>query len=141
MLCVLGCSRGVTSRALGVEYEPPSGMGLISEEAGPPAVARFEKGLEMRSVAGTPPALDAGPEVVLAAAGLPMPGTLLKDSQGTLPAGPVARYEFSQSGTRTMMYFLPRKDGFVLVTFFAPERDYGTLSARVERSLSTLRLL
>jgi hypothetical protein len=141
LLCAVGCSRGVTSRVLGVEYEPPSGMGLIAEEAGPPAVARFEKGLELRAVKGTAPALDAGPEAVLTAAGLEVPGRVVQDSRGTLPAGPVARYELSRDGARTLVYFLPRKDGFVLVTFSAPERDYGTLSARVERSLSTLKLL
>jgi len=141
LLCVIGCSRGFTLRVLGVQYEPPSGMGLLAEEAGPPAVARFEKGLELRSVVGTPPTLEAGPEAVLAAAGLPVPGRLVQSSQGTLPAGPVARYELTRDGARTLVYFLPRKDGFVLVTFSAPERDYGALSARVERSLSTLRLL
>lgn len=122
-----------------MQYEPPSGMGLRSVAAGPPALARFDGGLELRSVRGAAPALDAGPEAVLAA-GLKAPGKLLQDTEGTLPAGPVARYEFSQTGgSRTLVYFVPRKDGFVLVTFSAPERDYGALSARVERSLSTLR--
>ncbi|MFP2904676.1 hypothetical protein ACLESD_06390, partial [Pyxidicoccus sp. 3LFB2] len=68
-------------------------------------------------------------------------GRLMQDSRGTLPAGPVARYEFARDGARTLVYFVPRKDGFVLVSFSAPEHDYGALSARVERSLSTLRLL
>ncbi|QDE95735.1 hypothetical protein [Myxococcus xanthus] len=138
--CGFGCSRSFSSQDLGVQYEPPSGMGLRSVDAGPPALARFDGGLELRSVRGAAPALDAGPEAVLAAAGLKAPGKLLQDTEGTLPAGPVARYEFSQTGgSRTLVYFVPRKDGFVLVTFSAPERDYGALSARVERSLSTLR--
>lgn len=139
---VFGCSRSISSQELGVQYEPPSGMSLGSVEAGPPALARFKGGLELRAVRGVPPALDAGPEVVLGAAGLTVPGRLLQGSEGTLPAGPVARYEFTQSGgARTLVYFVPRKDGFVLVTFSASERDYGALSARVERSLSSLRML
>ncbi|AKQ68553.1 hypothetical protein A176_005465 [Myxococcus hansupus] len=125
-----------------MQYAPPPGMGFRSEEAGPPARALFEGGLELRSVRGVPPALDAGAEVVLAAAGLQPPGSLLQGSEGTLPAGPVARYEFSRAdGVRTLVYFVPGKDDFVLVVFAAPERDYGALSSRVELSLSSLRRL
>lgn len=141
LLLVLGCSGPVTAQAVGVTYEPASGVKFLAEEAGPPAVARFEGGLELRSVPGTPPALEAGPEAVLGAAGVPVPGSLLHTSQGTLPAGPVARYEFKQGGARTFMYFLPRPDRFVLITFTAPEQDYGPRASRVERSLSTLKLL
>jgi hypothetical protein len=141
VLLAAGCSRPVSSQALGLEYEPPSGVKFASEEPGPPAVARFEGGLELRSVPGTPPALEATPEAVLGAAGVPLPGKVMNTSQGTLPAGPVARYEFLQGDARTFVYFLPRPDRFVLITFTAPERDYGPRSGRVERSLSTLKLL
>jgi hypothetical protein len=127
------------SPALGLQYEPPPGMALRAEESGPPAVARFEGGLELRSVEGKPPALDAAPEQVLGAAGVPVPGKQLNATQGTLTAGPVARYEFQQGTSRTLVYFIPRPERFVLVLYSAPERDYGPGSARVERSLSTLK--
>ncbi len=127
------------SQALGVQYEPPPGMALRAEEPGPPLVARFEGGLELRSVQGTPPKLEAQPEEVLAAAGVPVPGRRLNATQGTLTAGPVARYEFQQGASRTLVYFIPREDRFVLVLYSAPERDYGPGSAKVERSLSTLK--
>lgn len=135
---VLACSRPVESQALGIRYEPPSGMALRAEDAGPPAVARFEGGLELRSVPGAPPALGAEPEVVLAAAGVAVPGRRLSADQGTLAAGPVARYEFQEGQVRTLVYFLPRLERFLLLLYSAPERDYGKGSARVERSLSTL---
>lgn len=141
LLLVVGCSRPFSSQALGLEYAPPSGVTFDAEEAGPPAVARFKGGLELRSVPGTPPPLEAAPEVVLGAAGVPVPGRGVNRSQGTLPVGPVARYEFQQGEVRTLVYFLPRPDRFVLVTFTAPERDYGPRSAKVELSLSTLKLL
>ncbi|HYO54889.1 hypothetical protein [Archangium sp.] len=137
--CALACSRKMESNALGLQYEPPSGMTLRAEEPGPPAVARFEGGLELYSVQGTPPRLDAPPEEVLGAAGIPVPGRRLNATQGTLTAGPVARYEFQQGPSRTLVYFLPRDARFVLVLYTAPERDYGPGSARVERSLSTLK--
>ncbi|WP_309892360.1 hypothetical protein [Archangium sp.] len=135
----VACSRRLESTSLGLQYEPPSGMALRAEEPGPPAVTRFEGGLELRSVQGKPPALGAPPEEVLGAAGLPVPGNPVKATQGTLPAGPVARYEFQQGGSRTLVYFLPLPERFVLVLYTAPERDYGPGSARVERSLSTLK--
>ncbi|MDY7226473.1 hypothetical protein [Hyalangium rubrum] len=141
VLLAVGCSRPVSSQALGFEYEPPSGVKLSSEEPGPPAVARFEGGVEVRSVPGTPPALEALPEAVLGAAGVSVPGKRVSTSQGTLPAGPVARYEFQEGTHRTLVYFLPRPDRFLLFTFTAPERDYGPRSAKVELSLSTLKLL
>jgi hypothetical protein len=114
-------------------------MALRAEEPGPPAVARFEGGLEVRAVEGRPPALDAPPEEVLGAAGVAVPGRRMNSSQGTLLAGPVARYEFQQGASRTLVYFLPRPERFLLVLYSAPERDYGAGSARVERSLSTLK--
>jgi hypothetical protein len=114
-------------------------MALRAEESGPPAVVRFEGGLELRSVEGKPPALDVAPEQVLGAAGVPVPGRQVNATQGTLPAGQVARYEFQQGTSRTLVYFLPRPERFVLVLYTAPERDYGPGSARVERSLSTLK--
>ncbi len=137
--CAVACSRKTELNTLGVQYEPPSGMALRGEEPGPPAVARFEGGLELRSVQGTPPKVDAPPEEVLGAAGVPVPDKRLNATNGTLPAGPVARYEFQQGTSRTLVYFLPLADRSVLVLYTAPERDYGPGSARVERSLSTLK--
>jgi hypothetical protein len=135
----VACSRRLDSTALGLQYEPPSGMALRTEEPGPPAVAHFNGGLELRSVEGKPPALDAPPEEVLLAAGVPVPGNRVNATQGTLPAGPVARYEFQKGGSRTLVYFLPRPERSVLVLYTAPERDYGPGSSRVELSLSTLK--
>ncbi|MET0403316.1 MAG: hypothetical protein ABW123_12970 [Cystobacter sp.] len=137
--CATGCSRKLESSVLGLQYEPPPGMALRSEQAGPPAVAAFDGGLEVRSVEGAPPRLDVEPEEVLTRAGLTVPGRRLNLTQGTLPAGPVARSEFQQGSSRTLVYLLPREDRFVLVVYTAPERDYGPGSARVERSLSTLK--
>ncbi|XXF75347.1 hypothetical protein P2318_19995 [Myxococcaceae bacterium GXIMD 01537] len=138
--CAVACSRQMESKGLGLQYEPPPGMALREEVGGPPAVARFEGGLEVRAVEGTPLSLDAPVEAVLGAAGVQVPGRPLNSTQGTLSAGPVARYEFQQDSSRTLVYFLPRAERFLLVLYSAPERDYGADSARVERSLSTLKL-
>lgn len=137
LVCVTACSHRMDSPALGLQYEPPSGMAVRSEE---PGVVHFEGGLELRSIQGTPPRLEASSQEVLAAAGLPVTGRQLNATQGTLPAGTVARYELQQGASRTLVYFLPRPDRFVLVLYTAPEHEYGPGSARVERSLSTLTL-
>jgi hypothetical protein len=67
----------------------------------------------------------------------PPSGMALRAEEPGPPA--VARYEFQQGTSRTLVYFLPLADRSVLVLYTAPERDYGPGSARVERSLSTLR--
>ncbi|WP_232293533.1 hypothetical protein [Stigmatella aurantiaca] len=141
VLLALGCSRPLTSEALALQYEPPSGVRFTSEEAGPPAVAHFEGGLELRSVPGTALTLETPAEEVFRLAGVPLPGKAVQQARGTLPAGAVARYEFLKGNVRTLVYVLPRPDRFVLITFSASEQDYGPRSSRVERSLSTLKLL
>ena len=139
--CAVACSREFSSLGVGVRYEPPSGMAFVSEEPGPPIVARFEGGLEVHSVSGLAPKPDAPPEEVLRAARLATPGQrLLNATQGTLPAGPVTRYEFQQGSTHSLVYVIPRDGRFVLVVYSAPEQDYGPGLARVERSLSSLKL-
>lgn len=115
-------------------------MAAQAEQPGPPSVVPFDGGLELRVVPGLPPRLDAPAESVLAAASVPVPGRRLSATQGTLPAGAVARYEFQQGTSRTLVYFLPLTNRFVLILYTAPERDYGPGSARVERSLSTLQI-
>jgi hypothetical protein len=139
--CSVACSREFFSPGVGVRYEPPSGMAFVAEESGAAMVARFEGGLEVISVPGPAPRPDEEPVNVLRAGGLATPGQrLLNTTQGTLPAGTVTRYEFQQGATRTLVYLIPRDDRFVLVVYSAPEQDYGPGLARVERSLSTLKL-
>ncbi|WP_434382246.1 hypothetical protein [Melittangium boletus] len=137
--CAVACSRQVESSALALRYEPPSGMRLLSEDAGVPAEARFEGGLRVRSVPGAPLRLDAPAAEVLQAAGIQEDGYQpLTATQGTLSAGPVARHEFRRGPSRMLLYVVPREDRCVFVIYAASEQDYGRGLARVERSLSTL---
>jgi hypothetical protein len=138
LLCA-ACSRPYSSPLLGLEYEPPSGMALVGEEQGPPAVARFGRGLTLYSVPGLTLAADAPPEEVLQAAGLEVAGTRMSARTGSVAAGPVGRYEYKAADGRTLVYYLPLQDRGVLVHFRAPEQEYGALSAQVERSLGALK--
>ncbi len=145
LLLVAGCSREYESQLLGIRYEPPPSMKFEREEAGPPPVAHFRGGLEIRSIPGTPPPV-AEPqlrqtlETLRSTPGLKLQGELVTARAGTLPAGEVARYELSTKGARTLVYVVPAKDRTILLTLTAPDSDYGRLQNQFERSLSTLTL-
>src|SRR5262245_52878515 len=96
-LMLTGCSRKFESDAVGIRFEPPSPMKPTGERAGPPAVAAFQSGLEIRSVPGSvpsmeEPALRTSLEEVRKTSGLPLPGEVRSAKSGSIPAGPVARY-------------------------------------------------
>lgn len=141
VLLASGCSRGFESRPLGLRYTPPSGMALEREEVGPPGLVRFGDGLELRSVPGAPPALErASIETILQRAGVEPAGPILNAQEGSLSAGKVLRFELGDRNDRELYYVVPREARFVLVRFRAPLDRYGQLSAKVERSLSTLQV-
>lgn len=144
LLAALGCSGEYRSELLAVRYTPPSGAKLLGEEAGPPKVARFSGGIELRSWSG--PALpidEAQPEwmvgTIAQAAGLEGDGAVLSAKVGSLPAGQVARFELKRGHKRTLLYYLPLEGRSLVATLSAPESQYGKLESRFERSLSSLR--
>lgn len=141
ILLTSGCSREFESKPLGLTYEPPSGMALAGEEPGPPAIVRFGDGLELRVVPADPPPISRESiPAILEAAGVKSAGAVLNAQEGTLTAGKVLRFELDARNERELYYFVPREERFVLVRFAAPTSRYGQLSAKVERSLSSLQV-
>ena len=143
---LVACSSGYQSQQLKVSLVPARGIKLQEEEAGPPTIARFSSGFELRSVVGSGPALDEGQlpaalDQVVAGAKLPSLGTLLSSRLGTLPIGKVARFELRGSGSRTLLYFIPLGRRFLVARLTQPEREYGLSQPQVELSLSSLREL
>ena len=139
------CSNALDSAALGIHYEPPSGVKLTSEEPGPPVVARFSGGLEIRGAPGSLPKpeqdnLAAILQQALEKAGVPALTTPTSDARaGTCALGPVARYE--TRGTKPMLiYVIPQGAQFILMLFQADSTD-GKAEAQFERSLGSLRPL
>jgi len=143
LLGLSACSTSFDSALLKVRYVPPSGVKLSSEEAGPPAVARFSQGIELRMVTGPAPAIDeAHFDLLLDAlrdgAKVAAPGKLVSARPGTLSIGAVVRLEVKGEGTRSLVYFIPLEGRYLVASLTAPEARYGMLEAQVERSLSSL---
>ncbi|MHB8879341.1 MAG: hypothetical protein ACYC8T_37070 [Myxococcaceae bacterium] len=142
-LALAGCSNTFESALLKVKYEPPRGVKLSGEETGPPAVARFTQGIELRSVPAAPPTVDEAHleallEEVRAASKLSAPGRMVSARTGTLSIGPVVRFEVKDRDSRSLVYFIPLEGRYLVASVTAPESRYGMLETQVERSLSTL---
>jgi hypothetical protein len=131
---------------MGIRYQPPRGFKLVSEVPGPPAVAVFSSDLEIRSIPAATTKIDAAPLAELlaetfAGAKMPAPGRIISAKTGTLPAGPVVRYELERPGERSLVYLIPDERRRVVVSFSASESRYRELATRVETSLASLRLV
>ena len=139
------CSSKFESDALGLSWQPPSGVKLESEQAGPPATARFEPGVELRMVKGVLPELTeenlrrAFTDAFIAA-GMPAPAKLESFKLGTIPAGTVARYTLADGGERALVYVLPLGERFLVMQLRAPESVYSRRETGFERALATLRI-
>ena len=140
-----GCMDGYNSPLLGVTWKAPSGFNTPHEEPGPPRTADFGNGLMLYSLdlqtgpleANAP--IEALSDLVRQKAKLP---ALEPQSAraGTLPVGNVVRYEYRTPDGRELLYLVPMRDKTTLVRFYGPDKSYGSLSARVEGTLSTLRI-
>ncbi len=144
-LALGGCSHEFDSEALKLKYHPPRGASLAEEKAGPPRVARFTLGLELRSVDGAPPAIDEGRladllKEVAEKAGTTPPGELISSRAGSIPAGPVARWALRDPEGRTVIYYVPGKARFLLITQRASEAAFGEAENQLELSMGTLKL-
>jgi hypothetical protein len=142
---VAGCSNRFDSAIVKVRYQPPRGASLLEEQAGPPAVARFSSGLEIRSVQGAPPdvdeaRLDALYPLVASKAGLAVEGALASARSGRIPAGSVVRFAVKGGGSRSVVYFLPAARRFLVLSLTSPEARAAAQETGFERSLGTLRL-
>lgn len=150
LLGAAACSKGYQSEALGLRYEPPSGMSLRSEEEtvalgsrGQLKVGRaeFKGGLTLSMVEGLTLPVSASPEEILTAVGVPPPERRVSSRPGSLGIGPCLRAEFEDGGERMLFYYVPLEDRALIIRYRAPVSAYGMGSAAVERSLGTLSLL
>ncbi len=142
---VAACGNSYQSASLKVRYQPPRGVTLVEELPGPPAVARFSSGLEIRSVAEALPAVDDGRlealySGVARAAGLSGRGAILSARSGRIPAGPVVRFAVQEEGSRSLVYFLAGNGRYLVVSLTPPKARAAALETDFERSLASLRL-
>ncbi|MBI5547390.1 MAG: hypothetical protein HY901_26200 [Deltaproteobacteria bacterium] len=136
-----GCSGAYDSPEMKVRYQPPHGTRLLEEQPGPPRVARFSSGLEIRSVNAQPPAIEEGKlEALLAQVSPGIKGDIINARMGTLDAGRVVRWSIKEAEGRTLIYYLPRTDRYLVLSLSAPDSRFATLESQFELSLATLKI-
>ena len=144
-LLVTSCTNEYSDGALALKWKPPPGVSLESEATeGNITTARFSGGVEVRSVKEAPPAIGDDLTALKAAlvngGKLPATGDLRSGRAGTIPAGPTVRWEMYTNDDRSLIYYVPGKDRYVLLTMTAPSKDFNKRSDKMELSMGTLRL-
>ena len=130
--------------ALGVRWKPPKDVKLLSEtKEGPVAVAIFSGGIEVRMVPS--PALpisgdsDALKTQLLEASKLRMPNTTRSAKDGTIPFGPVMRWDLEYGDDRALLYYLPAKDRYLLFSLTTAKASFDKRADKFELSLSSVK--
>jgi hypothetical protein len=145
LVLLAACSNEYRDGALNLSWTPPQGVKLESETTeGPITTAHFSGGVEVRSIAGAPPAvtgdLDALKASLLATSKIAINGDVRTGRAGSIPAGPTVRWE-TQSGTeRSLLYYVPGKDRYVVIGLTASAAAFDHKSDKLELSMSTLKL-
>jgi len=144
-LLLAGCSNEYAGGALGLRWKPPSGVSLESETTeGPLTSAHFSNGVEVRSVAAKPlpvsSDLEALRTALLTGSGLSAEGQVNVSRTGSIANGPTAYWELSSGSNRTLLYYVPGVDRYVMISLIASAGTFDRKSNQLVLSLSTLRL-
>ncbi len=138
------CSNAFDSPALRLKYQPPRNAKLLEESAGPPRLARFDNGFEIRAVDAEPLAIDETRLDQL----LPLAcdkagfacGQKVSSKAGSIGNRAVARFTFKEGGDRRLLYYLPAGKRYLVLTFTASEASYDKREIEVDRSLGSLKV-
>jgi hypothetical protein len=128
----------------GVTWKLPRGVSLEAEGTAPGATAmvQFSDGVQLKTYAleGMPTEADEQHLEDISRKVLP-PGIVpISKRGGTLPAGKVARFVWTEGPNRTLLYYLPAKSQVVVISLTAPEGTFSSLEDHFDLSLSTLRV-
>lgn len=145
LLVLSSCSNEYSEGALALKWKPPPGVELQGEtKDGNITTARFSGGIEVRSVAGAPPQigedLNALEAALVTGAKLALTGTIRSGKAGTIPAGQTVRWELYSGDDKSLIYYVPGKDRYVVLTLTAPSKDFNKRSDKLELSMGSLRL-
>ena len=146
LLAAASCTSNEYSEgALALKWKPPPGVELQGEtKDGNVTTAKFTGGVEVRSVTGTPPEINADldklKELLVSGAKLALPGEARSGKAGTIPAGPTVRWEMFSGDDRSLIYYVPGKDRYVLLTMTAPASQFNKRSDKMELSMGSLKL-
>ena len=147
LLALLGAacsSNEYTEGPLGIRWKPPNGVKLMAEEKdGDVAVARFSGGVEVRMVPSpalpTSGDLDALRTQLLDQSKLSVPVRVRSAKDGTIPFGPVVRWDLEAGDDRALLYYLPAKDRYLLFALTASKGVFDKRSDKFELSLSSVK--
>ena len=144
-LCACESNEYGAEGRLKMRWKPPPGVKLEAEATeGALTIARFSGGVEVRSVEAAPPAtttdLDALEKLLVASAKLEEPGEVQSGRAGSIPAGSTVRWEHRAGPQRRLIYYVPGKGRYVLLSLVAPQNSFGTRSDKLELSLASLKL-
>ncbi len=141
-----GCSSNeYKDGALGVKWKPPQGVKLMSEtKEGGVVVAIFSGGVEVRMVPS--PALPTSGDKdelkaqLLSASKLNLPTNVRSAKDGTIPFGPVVRWDLEYADDRALLYYLPAKDKYLLFSITTGKNAFDKRADKFELSLSSVKL-
>jgi hypothetical protein len=145
LVSVLAASCGASSYdGHGVTWKLPRGVSMESEGTAPGATAmvQFSGGVVIRTYAleGMPTDADEQHLEDISKKVLPAGVTPISKRGGTLPAGKVARFVWTEGPNRTLLYYLPGKSQVTVISLTAPESRFSSLENHFDLSLSTLRV-
>jgi hypothetical protein len=128
-----------------VRWKPPQGVKLMSEtKEGNVAVAIFSGGVEVRMVPApalpTSGDLDALKGQLLGAAKLNLPQNVRSAKDGTIPFGPVVRWDLEGGDDRALLYYLPAKEKYLLFSLTVSKAAFDKRADKFELSLSSVKL-
>jgi hypothetical protein len=145
-LIAAGCSSNEYKEGgLGIRWKPPRGVELMSETRdGPVTVARFSGGVEVRLVPSpalpTSGNLDALKAQLLQASNLSAPGGVRSAKDGTIPFGPVVRWDLEGGDDRALLYYLPAREKYLLFSLTTTKAGFDKRADKFELSLSSVKL-
>ena len=144
VLVLIGCKGDeVKSSAHRLSLKPPRGVTLTTET---PEGLSFSGGVEVRSVAGAPPALGEEGQLdsllltALAGAKVQPLDKRISGRLGDIPAGKVARWVMAGHGQRALHYYLPLQGRYLLISMTTSESAFGARESQLDLSLSSLKI-
>jgi hypothetical protein len=130
--------------ALGLKWKPPQGVKLDTEgKDGAVVTAHFSGGVNIYRVDApalpTSGDLDALKTAILGASKARADGEVKSAKDGTIPSGPVVRWETVGHDEHTLLYYVPARDHYFVLTLTTKEQAFDRRSEKFELSLSSLK--
>lgn len=132
-LAALGCTKS-EYQGHGLHWTPPRGSSFERESA---KEVEFSHGVRLKFIESLG-AADAAHLTAIRTALAPEPEALISATPGTVPAGPVVRVLTNGGGVRALRYYVPMKQGAVVVELRANSSNSSDEN-QLDLAMSSLR--